>query len=128
MKIKLTKKVSDASSTQSHSSISSSISEKARSIKKAVAKGAKALARPLKKVKKSFSSQSVRSRPTDTVDLTRSSTNSLDSDDDEATAGAFDPNPDPAANLGVFLSIDSCKYLIRQRCRGSQEDLAVTYL
>jgi hypothetical protein len=43
-------------------------------------------------------------------------------------AGAFDPNPDPAANLGVFLSIDSCKYLIRQRCRGSQEDLAVTYL
>jgi hypothetical protein len=76
---------------------------------------------------KSFSSQSVQSRPTDTVDLTRSSTNSLDSDD-EAMAGAFDPNPDPAANLGVFLSIDSCKYLIRQRCRGSQEDLAVTYL
>ncbi|KAG1724798.1 hypothetical protein EDB19DRAFT_1834044 [Suillus lakei] len=39
----------------------------------------------------------------DTVDLTRSSTNSLDSDDNEAMAGAFDPDPDPdpAADLAL---------------------------
>lgn len=114
MKTKLTKKASDASSTQSRSSsksISSSISEKARSLKKAVAKGAKALARPLKKVKQSFVSRSSRLRPADTVDLTRSSTDSLTTDD-KSTAGAFDLDPDPSADLGMFLSIDFCKYYL----------------
>ncbi|KAG2359564.1 hypothetical protein BDR07DRAFT_1488099 [Suillus spraguei] len=101
MKTKLAKKASDISSTQSRlssKSISSSIADKAKSLKNAVAKGAKALGHPLKKVKQSFASRSARLKPTDTVDLTRSSTDLLASDNDKAAAGASDP--DPAADLG----------------------------
>jgi hypothetical protein len=121
----------EASSTKS-----SLVSGKAASLKKTVQKGAKAITRPFKKLKQSFSSSSRSSRSHSTMTLPLSDNEpSNTSDKSGSERGSVDGNESepeveltPEQELGAYLLLSSLFHCIHISFRRAQNNLALPYL
>jgi hypothetical protein len=120
----------EASSTKS-----SLVSGKAASLKKTVQKGAKAITRPFKKLKQSFSSSSRSSRSHSTTTLPLSDNEPSNSDKSGSERGSVDGNESepeveltPEQELGVYLLLSSLFHCIHISFRRAQKNLALPYL